>query len=421
MKKDLLIILILVILSVIVFRKSFFVFFAQDDFVMIMQFSHNKVLTDLLNVFGPPQISHWRPIDNLYYFIAGNIFNKNYFAYHILTFLLHISSAFFIYKIALRFINNKFASISAGIIYAIHPAFFISFFWISGGATVIGFFFFILSFYLHLLGKQKISIIAYFLSLLASEAMVAGVFIFIFYRYLYKSKGKNDVQWLIYLAITALFLIFRYLFLTPKTSAETYSIEFNYKIFSSVKFYLLQILSYTNISHGLLFSSAIFVWIVLLAIFLIRSKNYFKFIFFLSILFSGLLPFILLPNHLSSHYMNISIFGFCLLVALAVNSLKTKAVIYFVSIFILLSFISVDKTYNNNWVISRSKISKQYIESIEKSNLPSDSTIVFNDNVISSSYEAYVSLGTGKAIDFWFAQKNYKTCFVEFEICETKP
>src|SRR3989344_6499403 len=111
MKKDLLIILILVILSVIVFRKSFFVFFTQDDFVMIMQFSHDKVLTDLLNVFGPPKISHWRPIDNLYYFIAGNIFNKNYFAYHILTFLLHISSSFIIYKIALRFINNKSASI----------------------------------------------------------------------------------------------------------------------------------------------------------------------------------------------------------------------------------------------------------------------------------------------------------------------
>lgn len=405
----------------IIFNKSFFNFFAQDDFVLITQFSRHGLFIDLWRVFGPPEVTHWRPLHNLYFLIAGNIFSKNYFFYHLLTFLFHIISAFIIYKIVLIFIKNKISAVSAGVIYAVHPAFFISYFWISGGATVIGFFLFILSFYLYLNGKQKFSIIIYLLSLLASEAMVAGVFVFIFYHFLYKFKNRNDNVWLKYIVATGIFIILRFLFLTPKTTDATYSIEFNSKILVSIKYYLLQIIGYTNISHGLLLSIAIFVWITLLIIFLLKNKYYSNFLFFILILISGLLPFIFLPNHLSGHYMNISIFGLSMLVALAVQSLKPKTVIYFMTIYFFLSFVSVDKTFQNNWVINRSNISRQYIESIEKSNLLNGSTVVFNNNVISSSYEAYVSLGTGKAIDFWFAQKNYKTCFVEFEICETKP
>lgn len=421
MKKNYFIIFILVVLPIIVYRKSFFTFFTQDDFVLITQFSHHGVFVDLWHVFASPEVTHWRPIHNLYFFLMGNIFSKNYFAYHLLTFLFHISSAFIIYKIALKFISNKIGSLSAGLIYVIHPAFFVSYFWISGGATVIGFFLFILSFYLYLSGKIKFSIIVYFLSLLASEAMVAGTLVFIFYRFIFKSKDKADNLWLKNLIVIISFIIVRFVYLRPKAVGDTYSFEINYKIFTTLKYYVLQVIGYVDIQHGFLLAFGIFAWLVFLIVLLFKNRNYSKLIFFLSVLFSGLFPFVFIPNHLSGHYMSISIFGFSMLTALALQSLKPKAVVYFMAIFLFLSYVSVNKTYENNWVISRSRISKQYIEAIGKSNLPDGSTIVFNDNVISSSYDAYISLGTGKAIDFWFGQKKYKTCFTEFEICETKP
>ena len=50
-----------------------------------------------------------------------------------------------------------------------------------------------------------------------------------------------------------------------------------------------------------------------------------------------------------------------------------------------------------------------------------DTTLIFDNNQISSSLDAYYALGGGDGINFWFRNKNYKFCFTEFESCGTLP
>ena len=51
MKKDALFFLIIAFASVIVFRQAFSIFFTQDDFILISEFSQNNLVQDIGNVF----------------------------------------------------------------------------------------------------------------------------------------------------------------------------------------------------------------------------------------------------------------------------------------------------------------------------------------------------------------------------------
>ena len=87
----------------------------------------------------------------------------------------------------------------------------------------------------------------------------------------------------------------------------------------------------------------------------------------------------------------------------------------------LIAFYNIQLTINNNWVVKRSKLALDYIQGIEKKNPDNGSMLTFGDNDISSSYEAYIVLGGGAAIKFWFGDKNYQTCFTAFEKCDVLP
>src|SRR3989304_7678409 len=143
-------------------------------------------------------------------------------------------------------------------------------------------------------------------------------------------------------------------------------------------------------------------------------------LFFIISILIGLFPFVLIPSHLSPHYMNIAIWAFTALVSLSLLSLNKVLRLFLILVFVLVAIINIQLTYKNNWVIKRSEIAKQYVEKIERENPPTGTLLTFDDSSISTSSEAYFALGTGKAIDFWFAGKNYKTCFTAFENCPSK-
>ena len=126
MKKNLLVLVLLIITSTIVFRNSFSFFFAQDDFLLINEFSQNNFITDIKNTFGLPKITHWRPMHNLYFLVSGNLFGKNYSLYHLLTFILHISVAFLTYKIIEKNTKNSRLALAAAFIYSVHSAHFVT-------------------------------------------------------------------------------------------------------------------------------------------------------------------------------------------------------------------------------------------------------------------------------------------------------
>lgn len=414
---------LLFVLSFSFFYKSLDVFFAQDDFILINEFSSENLINDLKNTIDPSKATHWRPLHNLYFLISGNLFGKFYPGYHAFTLIIHIASAFMIFKILKLLTKNANASFLGTIVYALHPSHFVSIFWISGSATVIGFLFLISSFYLYLKNKKSWALVSFVFSFLASEAMVVGAAIFTSYEFLVKRKKTERLFLLKVIAISLGFVLLRFLFLTPNTIFKTYTLEISKGTVAALFYYFLRTLGFAETSHDILPSLILTSWLATIVFTILRifRTDFRKLIlFFITTGLIGLFPFVLIPSHLSPHYLNISIWAFASVISFCFLYLKPSVRLIFILIFVFVSILNIYLTYQNNWVIKRSKIAKLYIEKIETENPFAGTLLTFDDSSISTSSEAYFALGTGKAIDFWFRDKNYRTCFIAFENCQVK-
>ncbi len=424
MRKILVIIFILGAAISFVYNQAFFNFFTQDDFILTTQFSGHGLFADFWNAFGPPHVTHWRPFHNLYFLVSRELFGKEVFWYHFVLVLIQITAGLFIFK-SLKELNFKGRSaLIASILYVAHPAHFISYYWVSGGATAIGFCFLIISFYLYIRGKYVLFLVLFLASLLSSEAMIIGAPIFIIYDLIFKNKEFNAGRAAKIVAVSAIFLVVK-LMLTPKGTFNAYKFELSTPVFSVVKYYTLRTLGFAGVAQDQLLTFFMLGWLLIILFLSIRSINkdedWIHSLFFISISLLGLFPFVLIPNHLSPHYMNIPIFGFSAFVGLALSKTNKSIAVLMLIAFLLISFFSVKLIEEDNWVTSRANLAYKYILTIERSNLPNGSTLIFNDNYISSSYDAYIALGTGDAINFWFKGKDYKTCFSAFENCSRLP
>ena len=411
--------LFLGLLTCLVYFKAFNVFFAQDDFILINQFSQNGILKDIVNVFGPPEVTHWRPMHNLYFLITGNIFSTNFLGYHLISLVLHIISAFFVFKICLKILHKRGASFFCSLIYAISPVHFVSLFWISGNATSIAFLFFIISFYLFL-EKRPIALVFYFLSLLASEAFFFGSLVFLAWNYIFQKK--HNIMSMVSVIGAFVFIIVKLLFFTPPSTFDAYQIDTSFNIIWTIKYYLLRIFGFAEASGDL--GASLILVLILIYVFYLLLKSFKEqrdiIIFCLVVTIDGLFPFILLKNHASANYMNLSLFGFSLLCAIAYLKLGHKTKLIMIAVLTFLFTYGVNLTYNNSWVIKRSLLAKAYIEKIKEDNVFDNSRILFAGDDLKMS-EAYYALGGGEAFRFFFRGKNYKACFDVFENCSILP
>lgn len=419
MRRDLIILAIILIPTLIIFRQALGVFFVQDDFILIDHFSQNNLWRDLKNTFGKPEVTHWRPFHNLYFLIAGNIFNKNYVGYHLLTITIHVSAVLFVFKIGQFLTKNNLAALLASLFYALHPAHFVSIFWISGASTTIGFLFLSASFWCFLLKKKVLAIISFIFALLASEAMIVGIGAFVTLAII--RKNDRTFKFLLMLVLIGSFFVLIKLVLTPSEAYEIYKPEISTKTIKTSFYYVLRILGFAEISGDQLTSLLILIfWIVVIVstkkwLFL---KSHKQFILASVIIVAGLFPFVLAPAHLSPHYMNISIWGLAIFLASVFKNCRIVTNTSLLLILMVTSFVNIADTFDNNWVIKRSILARTYLDKINKNNIASGSMLIFSDNEISTSKEAYISLGSGKAIDFWFDDKEYKYCFTFKEKCE---
>lgn len=420
MKEKITTLILLFFFVLLVYYQAVLNFFAQDDFILINQFSQNNLASDLINTITFPKVTHWRPIFNLYFTISGNLFGKNYIFYHIFTLLIHTLGGFLIYLIATKLKLKPLQAFCASLIYMTHPAHFVSLYWISGNATVIGFFLMAASFYLYLIKKKITSYLVFILSLFSSEAMVFAIPLFFGYEYLL-NKNKFNLKFLASLVISAsVFTIFKLTYLTPKDTFTTYPVSFSLETFKNIKYYILRTAGFAESSYDL-YPSIILIILYLTLGFLfvkkIKKIDYRYYILSAITMFSGLFPFVLIANHQSPHYMNISIFALSLSIATILKNYPKYATIAFLIAFTIVCAINVEITKNDNWVTKRSKLAKTYLKLIETTNPQVESTIIFSDNKYSTSEEAYFALGKGDAIKFYFPTKNYTSCFTAFQNC----
>ncbi len=362
MKKDLLILLILTLAVFAVFYKALLGFFAQDDFILISQFSQNGLWQNLINVFGVPTVTHWRPLHNLYFLIAGGLFGKNYIGYHLLTFFIHVLGSFFVYKVSEETLKNRKAAFIAAVFYSVSPIHFVSLFWISGSATMIGFMFLAAAFYFYLKKRFFLAVLLFVASLLASEAMAVGALVFLAWGIL---KGK--VQKFTTVSVGAVAGIFGFvqlvLFKAP-AAVDAYKIEFSRNILTALKYYILRVPGFIEGAGINIVSALLAVWFIIvgyfLAINILKSGGKKIYIFWTAVTALGVFPFILIPNHLSPHYMNISLWGLAVLVGLALEKTKNSAVIFLMAAIIIIDVWGTRTTENDNCVIKRANRAKTY-------------------------------------------------------------
>lgn len=423
MRKDILVFLLLAAVAVLVFFKSFFNFFAQDDFILISQFSQNGFLDNIKNVFGYPSVTHWRPIHNIYFLLGGTFFGKSYFFYHLLTLTMHVSSALLIYKVVGKITLSQKAAVASALLYTVSHNHFTSLFWISGGATVIGFTFLIASFYSYLCKRNILAIFLFIVSILASEAMVVGVLIFFSWELLAKKRVRIP-KFLILLSIISLaFAAVRLIFLNPGKVSESYSIQLSSNDLAAVKYYVLRVLGFMEGGGTGVINMMIGAFLVAILIsFALRYRQVpvRVFVFAGTIVLIGMFPFVLIPAHLSAHYVNLSFFGFSMLAGIIIGRLNNLAAILVLGLFFFVNLLAVFAIAGDHWTVRRANLARQYIAIIEKNAFGYGSTITFADTKMSTSKEAYVTLGTGKAIDFWFKDKAYRACFTFSAQCPDK-
>jgi len=416
-----LILILILLFTTVVYLPSLFNFFAQDDFIFIKQFSQNSLALDLRNTFGPPVVTHWRPLHNAYFLISGNVFGTNYFGYHLFTLLLHTFTAFFIYIIYKNLFRQELGAISASLIYAVHPAHFVALFWISGAAINIGFFLFVLSLYCFLTKRLVPAIFLYSLSLLASEAILVGLFIYLGILIFRKQFKTHSFFILTLFIISIIFLVFRFVFLKPPVTSDEYQVMISGESVGALRYYILRTGGFVEGYGRTFLSLALVLWLVasIFVFFKLLKKRISQFLLLLFIIAVGFFPFVFIPNHLSAHYMAVAVWGFSMLMGTIISSFKKPVSISLLISFILFSFFAVRLEMKNSWVINRSNLAHKLIGDIELRNLPEGTALIFDDNELASSLEQYISLGSGEAVNVWFFEKNYKTCFSFFERCSS--
>lgn len=419
LSKQILLFGLLFSLGLIFYYPYLFVFFTQDDFIMLGQFSGNSLLQNMIRAFGVPEVTHWRPVDTLYFLFSGALFGKNYFWYHLATLLMHAVTAFVIYKIgAIALASNK-AAVYTALIYLTASAFFHSITWISGNTTAIGFLFFTFAFYFYAIHRKFLSCLFFLTAILASEAMIAGVAVY--WAWAFLISKKIDRRFLLGLTLVAgIFAATRFLFLTPAATYNAYQLELSPNIFSTAKYYLLRIFGFGE-SNGDFIPSLLVLGSLAIAGYQASSdfihyhnRKLYLLAFFMILV--GLFPFVLLPSHLAPYYMNISIWGMAMIFGVA--ALRSKRLILLAALLMVTaSYLNIGAIAQNSWVIKRARISQSIISGIENKNEKPGTLLVFGDSAGFDSKEAYIALGTGKAIDWWFVGRSYKYCFVFQKSC----
>lgn len=407
------VILLLIIITFFIWRGAFFNFFAQDDFIFIKTFSQNNLSFDFINAFGEPKVTHFRPLHNLYFLTAGNIFEKNYYLYHLLTLVIHVTGAYFIYKIGQLLTDSRHAAIIGALFYATHPAHFVSLFWISGGATVIGFMFLVISFWNFLTKRYIFCALFLILALLASEAMLAGLVIFATWMIL--KKDARNLKFLTTIIFLGLLFSLVKFFFTSEATFSIYKVELSTGTLGALRYYLLRILGFAEISGDRLVSFlALLFWALTMFLGLeIFSKSPRQMLVPTVAIVSGFFPFILIPSHLSPHYMNISIWGLSLILVLIFKKIPKTFGLLAIIFLMAIAAVNISLINKNNWVIKRSNLAKSTLEGLRQINLPKGATVALN-------FDEYIALGQGEAINFFFAEKKYVPVLVQEDPKGTK-
>lgn len=338
--KNNLAVFLIIILLVIIYQPSFVSPFFQDD-KLLLEISRSG------NILQPAKYFPYRPVSlQTFYFISLKLFGFSVFFYHMMLFIFFSGSLFLIRSIAKDLLKNSRKANLTVFFYALNVSIFPLFYWIATSYYSIGAFFFFLTIYLYL-KKSHWVIASLILALGSNEIAFILPFILILTSWYKKYWPKILVLLSVITGVLLVLRIFSVGF--PKNSV--YTLQMNFQFFSTLRWYVLRAFNLPEGIRGdqsVILFSLFAIFLLLLIISLKKRPSIRLLIYGASFFILGAFPFFFLPNHMSSYYLTISLFGSSLIIS---ELLSKKLMLPAILVYILMAVFGLSFLASTHWII----------------------------------------------------------------------
>lgn len=397
--------------SFILFFPSLFTFYTNDDF-FFLKISRAGSIGDFLNFFrltaGPEGLGVYRLLTTQSFYFLGNFaFKMNPLGLHIVSFIAFFTLIFLIYKLTKTLSGSGYVGQICAFLYAVSATHFAHLYYLATFQELGLAIFFIISVVLFIKFIRHKDIKAYFFSLasfvaalLSKEtAVVAPFVLFLVYGFMkFNKEATLKIKGLLLSSLPFfLILVFYFymrIFYYGFARGDSYIWDASLRVVNTIFWYALWSLNLPEmvldfVGPGLRINPKLFlfwgreiipifllfaamgVMLIILFTSLIKKlkKGEFRiYLFSLLWFILTLVPVLFLPQHKFTFYLTVPLFSvvFAIACALRQSGVKKSFVVAFLSIWSILSFMSLNLTSKTHWITQGAKIARGAYEYFSK-------------------------------------------------------
>ncbi len=390
--------LVIAIVSFLVYYNALNNDFVFDDESVVQNNQSILTLANIPKFFTAEEGFHkvigryYRPVVSSLYAVDYAIWGMNPFGFHLTNVIIHVIASLLLLMVLMKLFgdykNGLLAALIGALIFAVHPIHTEAVSWISGRTDSLATLFFFLSFLFYVKYSEEdnnkkflvISLIAYFVGLLSKEMIVTMPVLLFLYDFFFKKRNiewfkKNLMPYILFIALTIVFVGIRYIVLKDVVDRTTYMYFYGedtatviFTMLKSVPVYFKLLLFPVNLlyhyngvlpdSHSIgdvkVILSALFV-IVMLAVSVSLYKKYNEVSFSILFFFVSLFPVMnIIPtmNFIAERFLYLSSFALSAIISFVIvrylnEKNKSSLVTFFLLIVIIFSYLTYVR--NTEW------------------------------------------------------------------------
>ncbi len=415
--------------TLIIYFPSLFVFYTNDDF-FLLKIAKADTFSQFINFFnlikGPDGLGMYRPLTTqVYYSFAWKIFNLNPLGLHVISFLVFFAVIYLVYKLGIDLLNKKKIALVASFLYATSATHFGHLYYLATFQELGMTLFVLLSCLSFIKGKKNITILFFALGLMSKEtAVITPLLLMAVYFYRLRRGTKvGSISVLIH-TLVPLFIIFGVylgfrIFSYGFAAGDSYIWDFSFRrLINTLAWYLVWALNLPEtlvdfVGPGLRLNPNLFAYwsrqmvpililfsiqMIGLAVLLVKTiLNKDQKIILESNRVSALcvtwfimslLPVAFLPVHKFTFYLTLPLLAVVFRIAYLLETAKLGKFLSltFLSIWAVLSILTVKHTITVSWITQGEKISqKVYSYFMEHKQDNYSQNIVFTDTADDAS------------------------------------
>jgi hypothetical protein len=333
----------------------------------------DKFFTDYSTASDDRTNKIYRPITTLSYALDYQLWGLNPYGYHLNNVVLHFFVSISLFLFIKNVFGNNFIAVLTSLLFGVHPVHTEAISWVKGRADILMTLFFVLSLlFYHISNTKKkkfyyfLSLILFIISIFSKETSVVLPLIILVFDFVVYNK-INIKKYVPYLIIAICFVLIRrivmgsfaqcgwwggspyYTFLTMLFVLPIY-FRLLFFPFNLCADYIFDIKK-TFFSTEILFSALFVLFLVLITIFSLKTKNYIIF-FCLTFIIISLLPVLnIIPIEvlLAERFLYLPSIGFCLFMGYYLEKLFITEQTFAYTVFAIISVLFFITTYLRNF------------------------------------------------------------------------